>query len=379
MAPEQLAGEPSDHRADLYSLGVVMYEVLSGTRPFEATTPTALIMKRLAGPPRPLQELRPDISTALLAAVDRCLAAEPDERFQSADEILGVLSGISIAPVSRPAAAPPPRAALTGRQRAWVMAGGAVGLVALAAAVAVLNRDDLPPPLAAVDSGMVMVPAGEYVIGFDSGPRESRPAHRVTLGAFGIDRTEVTVAEYSTYVNSIGVPAPWRSDKRPPGDTPVTGVQFSEAMKYCRWKHPDGGRLPSEEEWEAAARGPAGRRYPWGDSEPGGRADIGSTRQSPLPVGSFPNGATPEGIHGLIGGVWEWTTSTPRSYGDGSPFGTADERVIRGGAHNTDDTIATTWRRVAFRPTGTAADFDVTGFRCVMPARRVNPDGKAPS
>ena len=381
LAPEQVAGEAADHRADIYALGTVMYEALSGHQPFEATTPTAMIMKRLAGPPRPLQELRPDVPAALLAAVDRCLASRPEDRFQSADEILTVLSGQSTPSVARPAPATT-RAALARRNRVWLAARfGVVGVVVVAAWFALSRDDEQPttPSVAAVDSGMVLVPAGDYIVGFDSGPVASRPAHRVTIGAFGIGRTEVTVADYAAYVSAVGLPAPWPADRIPPATTPMTGVQFSDAMSYCRWRHPDAGRLPTEEEWEAAARGLAGRRYPWGDDPPRGRADIGSNREAPLPVGSFPNGATPEGIQDLIGSVWEWTASPPLSYPGNTPFGDTDERVIRGGAFDTYDMIATAWHRVPYSVTGNRTQLSGTGFRCLMPARRADPGSKPPS
>ena len=185
---------------------------------------------------------------------------------------------------------------------------------------------------------MVVIPAGEYLIGNDSGLPNARPAHRVTLGAFGIARHETTVAEYSEYVAAVAVPAPGPDTARLRGDIPIRYVAYNDAVNYCRWRHPDGGRLPTEQEWEAAARGVDGRHFPWGNEPIGGRANILTAgRDGPTPAGSFPGGSTAEGISDLIGNVWEWTSSPMVAYPGGMPLPDSMKtfRVIRGGAFNT--------------------------------------------
>jgi formylglycine-generating enzyme required for sulfatase activity len=150
-------------------------------------------------------------------------------------------------------------------------------------------------------------------------------------------------------------------------DLPVTRVGWNEATSYCAWRHQDGGRLPTEIEWEAAARGASGAQYPWGNSLVAGAANTaGAGRSSVEPVGSFPAGNTPTGISDLIGNVWEWTASPMRAYPGGAPV--ADSlggyRVIRGGAFNTPDAIATAWLRGYNRPSTAPEALEFTGFRC---------------
>ena len=162
----------------------------------------------------------------------------------------------------------------------------------------------------------VEVPAGDYVIGRDPGETRQR---RVDLDAFELTRTPVTNAQYGRFVAESGAPAPphWPA----PADHPVTFVDWHEASAFCVWA---AGRLPTEAEWEKAARGTDGRSYPWGDEEDEGRAAVGAGMKhgSPVPVGNHPDGASPYGLLDLAGNVWEWTST---EYPPG-------ERVLRGGS-----------------------------------------------
>jgi iron(II)-dependent oxidoreductase len=209
------------------------------------------------------------------------------------------------------------------------------------------------------------------VVGSDSGAANARPAHRLRLDAFGIERHEVTVGEYQRFMDSTRAPAPWNGT---PGvaSLPVTRVQWSEAANYCRWRHRDGGDLPSEEQWEATARGASGRAYPWGATFDAAAANIAIARLgAPAPVGTFPRGATPDGVDDLIGNVWEWTRSPMQSY-PGAPAMADSLRnfyVIRGGAFNVPESVATPWYRGYNRPATSRDQLTTTGFRCVMPAR----------
>ncbi len=162
----------------------------------------------------------------------------------------------------------------------------------------------------------VEVPAGDYVIGRDAGDSRQR---LVDVTAFELTRTPVTNAQYERFVADTGAEAPphWPA----PPDHPVTFVDWHAASAFCAWA---GGRLPTEAEWEKAARGTDGRAYPWGDEEDGSRAAVGSGLKygSTSPVGSHPAGASPYGLLDMAGNVWEWTTS---EYPPG-------ERVLRGGS-----------------------------------------------
>ncbi|MFQ5932188.1 MAG: formylglycine-generating enzyme family protein [Nitrospiraceae bacterium] len=226
---------------------------------------------------------------------------------------------------------------------------------------------------------MVRIAGGKYRIGADRGPPDSRSAHVVVLGSFSIDRYEVTNAQFVRYLNTLDVTAvrdaPAGSVRKRdvegsdapllfdgdgviplielddedariglaegrfaprPGfeDHPVTEVTWYGARAYCAWR---GGRLPTEAEWEAAARGKEGRTYPWGEEPPSHeRAIYGRRRGETKPVGERLAGATPEGIHDLAGSLAEWTSSLYRPYPYASNDGREDqaasgERVTRGG------------------------------------------------
>ncbi len=162
----------------------------------------------------------------------------------------------------------------------------------------------------------VEVPAGDYVIGRDAG--ETRQP-LVDVAAFELARTPVTNADYERFVAESGAAAPphWPA----PPDHPVTFVDWDEAAAFCAWA---GGRLPTEAEWEKAARGTDGRTYPWGDEEDQSLAAVGAGTKhgSTSPVGSHPGGASPYGLLDMAGNVWEWTAT---EYPPG-------ERVLRGGS-----------------------------------------------
>jgi formylglycine-generating enzyme required for sulfatase activity len=190
----------------------------------------------------------------------------------------------------------------------------------------------------AIDLDWVDVPAGEYPIG--RAPRAYRgpaladetPQHHVHVDAFELSRTPVTNAQYRAFVDAAGAAAPphW-ADAEPPADVPVTWVDWREATAFCAWA---GGRLPTEAEWEKAARGEDGRIYPWGDEADPARAAVGARIEdgASSPVGAHPSGASPYGLLEMAGNVWEWTASAYAPY----PFDPAtdgEERVLRGGSY----------------------------------------------
>ena len=370
LSPEQVTGEPSDHRADIYALGVMMYQMLAGETPFKGATPAAVLMKRLGGPPEPLKKLRPDAPQQLTEIIDACLATDPNERIQSAGDIVRALTGHSPISGAHTTSAglrvtktkPKSRALLA--LLVPVLAGIAVVTYVLA------KRGASAPVVTPVDSGMVLVPAGAYTIGNNSGPDAARPAHQVNLDAFGIGAHEVTVGEYQPFVDAGRAPAPWGGVTGPESSLPVTGVQFAEAANYCAWRHSPNGRLPREEEWEAAARGKSARAFPWGDAWDPTAANTGSRRTGPAPVGSYPRGRTPGGVDDLIGNVWEWTSSPFKPYGQPGVASGAGQYVIRGGAFNSYDQVATPVFRGRAQSAAARSDLASTGFRCAMTARQ---------
>ncbi len=204
-----------------------------------------------------------------------------------------------------------------------------------------------------VPEDMVHVPGGEFIMGSSLGEEDERPERKVYLKGFYIDRYEVTNAQYRRFVKETGHPAPphwlvygYPEDKE---NHPVVFVSFDDATAYCRWA---GKRLPTEEEWEKAARGTDGRIYPWGNEFSRDRANtslsgiVGTT-----PVGTYTEGKSPYGAYDMAGNVWEWTSS---DYDEHS-------KVVRGGSWGLTHRFARTFFRVGYPP---ETRINNLGFRC---------------
>jgi serine/threonine-protein kinase len=168
---------------------------------------------------------------------------------------------------------------------------------------------------------MILIPAGAFIMGTDQRLPDEGPRHTVNLEAYYIDKYEVTNLQYEKFNNATGrrSPAHFRNRTYPEGkgDHPVTHVTWDDADAYCRWA---GKRLPTDQEWEKAARGTDGRMFPWGDDF---KVDNANTpvRWKKLglfgdttPVGAFPAGASPFGLMDMSGNVWEWTASWYKAY-----------------------------------------------------------------
>jgi formylglycine-generating enzyme required for sulfatase activity len=184
-------------------------------------------------------------------------------------------------------------------------------------------------PRERVEAPMVALPAGSFTMG--STERNEAPPHPVAVAAFAIDPELVTVRDYRACVaarrcSADGLDGPGPCNWGAPGREahPMNCVDWNEADIYCRWI---GRRLPTEEEWEYAARGPTGRLFPWGSEAPDEtRACFG--RDATCEAGAHPAGRTPEGVADLAGNVWEWTSSPYCGYA--TPGCASVERVVRG-------------------------------------------------
>jgi formylglycine-generating enzyme required for sulfatase activity len=305
-----------------------------------------------------VRKRRPDVPAALDAIVMRCLEPLPDARFQTGEQVVRALDGEAI-PISGGRRG---TVHAGGRRRLWIGAAGAA-VVAVALGTWALTRHPSAPPAPTVPAGMVVIPAGTYLVGSDA-EGWARPAHHVSLAAFFMDRTEVTVAAYRRFVRATGAEAPWRGE--PDSLLPVTGVRWPEAAEFCRWRMA-GGRLPTEFEWEAAARGTEGRRYAWGDVLDTSAAEVGRPGAAgPAPVASHARGNTPLGVADLIGNVWEWTSSRMLAYPGGAPVPGGDTLfVIRGGAAITPTAFTTASSRAGVTGSPTSRrEIAFTGFRC---------------
>jgi formylglycine-generating enzyme required for sulfatase activity/CHAT domain-containing protein/cytochrome c-type biogenesis protein CcmH/NrfG len=227
----------------------------------------------------------------------------------------------------------------------------------------------------AVDGAVyVYVPAGEFTMGLDEGGFDEKPQHEVSLDAFWIMQTEVTNEQYEQCVEADvctlpGNPA-WGTDEFWAAYVrhPVTHVTWEQASTYAAWA---GGRLPTEAEWEKAARGTDGRLYPWGNAAPTEqRLNFNDPDGTPQPVGSYPDSASPYGALDMAGNVWEWVADwyDPDYYGvspgenpSGPPDG--ERRVLRGGAYNSPAYDVGAFYRSGAPPTD---HWDDSGFRIVQ-------------
>ncbi|NIO07456.1 MAG: SUMF1/EgtB/PvdO family nonheme iron enzyme [Deltaproteobacteria bacterium] len=235
--------------------------------------------------------------------------------------------------------------------------------------------------------GMVTVPAGPFTMGSDVGPEDERPAHRVELPKFTIDRTPVTNAQFALFLEAVGSESPegaryydvddddarihreegrWLADDGFE-DHPVMEVSWTGALSYCSWL---GKRLPTEAEWEKAARGSDGRKFPWGNSPPDAtRAQYQAGWNESAPVDGFPAGASPYGVLDLAGNAWEWVSSAYRPYPYDPSDGREDRRPgpvrgTRGGGHDSPAEELTTTHRGEELSRNYRSGHHNIGFRC---------------
>src|SRR5689334_23030418 len=335
MSPEQASGDKRvDARSDVYGLAAVLYEMLAGEPPLTGDSVQAIVARVLNETPRPIRAIRPSVPAHFERALMRGLAKLPADRPPTARAFIEMLVD--------PAAA----RRLTPSQRAWVLVGSTAAAVALGWAL-------WPPRVVHPPAGMVLVAGGAYPVG----GRPWRESTTVRLDSFFIDLTEVTVAAFEQQRVAAGASALWTT--KPPDGLPATGVLWSEASAYCAVRQ-GGGRLPTENEWEAAARGPKALRYPWGDRWQPGRANADSLHGALAPAGEAVLGRSWVGAVDMIGNAWEWTATA----GTG-PQGVAGH-VIKGGAFDTPPENATASFRAVLPDTRPWLAH--TGFRCARDA-----------
>jgi formylglycine-generating enzyme required for sulfatase activity len=232
------------------------------------------------------------------------------------------------------------------------------------------KQAELPVLTAATETntppaGMAYVPGGEFMMGSDDGDAYSRPAHAEKVDPFFIDQTEVTNQAYFEFVKATDHEAPfgWVNGKYPDGQDnfPVTGVTWYDAAEFAAWK---GKRLPTEVEWEFAARGTDGRTYPWGNHVDQSISNIGKSLNGVREVGQ--GGRSPFGLYDMAGNAWEWTATTAKSFPNGKeiPWSRLRLKIIRGGNWQSDPRNATTFFRGFYGASG-EKEYRGTGFRCV--------------
>ena len=408
MAPEQADPDRAKEigpATDRYALGIVAYQLLTGRVPFPGNTPATLNAHLNLKPTDP-RTVRSEVSPQISAILLKMLAKALPDRYASAGEFVQALRSAS-APAIHPMPAKSSRrlqAVLVGLLA--VLALGVVGYVVtrliqpaaqppLATRSASTLMPATPPtttsnatllPSSALVAGslqtrtidgmpMVYVPGGTFMMGSDSGDNDEKPMHPVTLDGFWIDRTEVTSAQYAQCVATGRCDAPAQRNAHTRNsyyensqfaDFPVVYVDWNAANKYCTWA---GGQLPTEAQWEYAARGPNASIYPWGNDSPSDTLlnydnKIGDTSQ----VDVYPQGDSWVGALDLAGNVWEWVNDWYGPYRGSSqtnPTGPAsgDKRVLRGGSwYDGADDVRSAYR-FDITPDGRDDNF---GFRCAV-------------
>jgi eukaryotic-like serine/threonine-protein kinase len=464
MAPEQWTGQTVP-ASDIYALGVVVYELVTGRKPYTADTPAAILLKQATEPlPRP-KGLVPDLPDAVEKVLLKALAKHPEDRYESMDLLASTVAGlfsdrgtpprpVRVAPsdldtdltIGQMAAKPAPEPAqknqvpfpvgstqMGGQRKVsprllWPLVGLA-GLLVLAglvyqgsldrttttesptAVTPLIGRTPSPLPTTTVHTttatnppefidsqGMPMrvVPAGNFLMGAPPEDHEAKgdegPQRSINLDAFAIDQTEVSVAMYLRCVaagicklntpSSGTVPSDYYSDPVY-ADYPVVDVTWLDASRYCEWIDK---RLPTEAEWEKAARGAEGLIFPWGNEWDPNSLNfcdancLGDYRDPTFddgyadrsPAGNYPAGASPYGLLDMAGNVWEWVAdwyseSYYRDPATENPPGPASgsERVVRGGGYDSRGTNVRASKRLHHLPAFYSGSL---GFRCASKA-----------
>ena len=454
FSPEQAHGLPVDARTDVYQMGVVLFEMLTGQVPFDADTPASLLFKHAYDPIPSARVFNPRLSVKADAVIAKAMAKDPSMRYASAAALgsaaVNVVGAEKSQPpqmdptdyyqpfdirrpeaeaekpqaarvyepppqaeklqaarvhepppqAEKPQAArvqePPPQVAARARlSLPWAQlrrpAAALVGLGLVVAVIwvvvrAVAGGGGLPArpkdgdirsfALPAGGSAeMVYVSAGEFNMGSESGANDERPVHMVFLDAYYIDRTEVTNAQYGACVGAGACSPPDQHQSRIRDsyygnrsfdNHPVIYVNWEDARFYCAWA---GKQLPTDAQWEKAARGTDNPTYPWGEGIRCDRANYAGCTGDTQAVGSYPSGASPYGVLDMAGNVQEWVADFYQSrYYEGSPASnppgpaTGTYRVTRGGSLTSNEYDLRVADRSYVYPHYHLFN---TGFRCV--------------
>jgi eukaryotic-like serine/threonine-protein kinase len=460
MAPEQWSDDEPDSRADIYSLGIILYQMLSGDVPFKGSSIPSIMKKHLTLPPPSFQSLGVQVSPQIEAVVRYALEKEVSARIPTVAEFLNQLraaidgkaapvrretgtldpnrtfvSPVAAAkttqlPLSQNTGSPPaidpktahvspstmgsaardvavpqvqpqiaiadpeitrisqanaprtvaansvPRDGSAIRQDQQLfsgveskrkinpllyvaaavvllfLAGGGIGgyllLTSGTTAAGPSNPSESPttPPTQQFKADLIEIPGGTFEMGRNDGTPQERPQHAVEVQKFFMDRTEVTNEQYAEFVRDTNYEPPSHWVRGKPlalqEKWPVVNVSARDAEAFAEWRSRRDGvhyRLPTEEEWEYAARnGGQYKLFPWGDRWEDNKAVMKAAETKP--VGSIPEGANKWGVVDLIGNVWEWTSSKASLY-QGNRLGqiseaTKDWVVVRGGSYSSD-------------------------------------------
>ena len=323
-APEQKLHQSVDFRADLYTVGLLLHELLTLRTPIDE--------------PVTVMGARTDVAPSIIQILDKALVPEKELRWQSAREFREAL-----------------KSAYDESYRA----------------ITVTELQTEEGKTISTEK-MVYFEGGSFLMGNDE-VREEAPQFETHVDPFFLDTYPVTCEEYGTFLAATGHPEPkfWRDPELNGPRQPVTGVTWNDARAYAQWIGKD---LPTEKQWEYAARGKENRPYPWGSLEPATtRCNYNDYLGMPSVVTMHDAGATPEGVFDMSGNVYEWTLDAfvpynPKKNGGDNTQATAPRRVVRGGSwHSPANELRCSHRKGLFPESQLAT----AGFRCAVWARNL--------
>jgi serine/threonine-protein kinase len=339
-APEQYGMGGTDAQSDIYSLGVTLYCLLTYSVPPDSVE----IMVGNAEPPSPANVIHNSISDSVSDALQRAMQIRRTERYKSVTDFKNALSAPQVVQIVSPAYRTPAQVDTSA------------------------NKFSIP------NMEFVRVPAGKFLMG--SNNNDEKPQHTVELSEYFIGKYPVTNLEYQAFVRDAKYKSPegWNGDQFPAkkGNHPVVRVSWNDARAFCKWLSQKTGkqhRLPTEAEWEKAARGTDGRKYPWGNDAPNKgllnyNYNVGDTNE----VGKYPAGKSIYNAYDMAGNVWEWVNDWDsdtyyKSSPSSNPLGpdSGGIKVLRGGSWSVDVSFVRSAIRFGDVPSETYYDY---GFRC---------------
>jgi serine/threonine-protein kinase len=310
MSPEQVKSDPLTFSSDMYAFGVLLFEMLTFQLPYQAENVEDFFGVILRSEPNLALLQNAKVPDEVISLIKRCLEKQPENRFSSFGEISAVLRRFVLPerlehfPQSSPVMAQPAQTSRKSAKPAILAAIVVVLLVAAGIAFWFLRQPSASPHLLKFASGdMVLVDSGVALLGSEPKP--------ITVKAFYIDLTEVTNEAFLLFCRQTGHTIP-PGAQQVSSDYPVVNVSLDDAQAFAQWAHK---RLPSAEEWEKAARGSQGQKFPWGNEWHSDAANIPHDRAfaktaTLAPANSFHSGVSPYGAFNMVGNVWEWVSTT---------------------------------------------------------------------
>ena len=408
MAPEQATAKTVDHRADIYALGVVLYEAVTGRKPFIADTPMAVLIKHATESlPRPSQ-FAANLPEAVEKLLIKAMAKKPDDRYQTMNKMaVAWQSALESKGQIQASAEKSVPAIEQGRRKKRLETATIEETLDTAddeetlgtVDQSVFEEEETKKPrvtksekvdknqrIITLASGVKMafmrVPAGEFIMGSPKGEgyTDEHPRHEVCLDEYWMGKTPVTNLQYHAFVKATGhrPPSQWEGNiiRASREQHPVVFVNWQDAQELCAWASQvvdDKTRLPTEAEWEKAARGTDGRLYPWGNQNPNRQLcnywKLFSVATTPV-VQFSPQGDSPYGCADMAGNVYEWAADwyDPKYYAaspSSNPRGPVNGkyRVLRGGSGDRSEFSVRSAYRGRDVPSFINGD---VGFRCAL-------------